>query len=177
MANFEDAFNKTLIHEGDYVNDPDDLGGETYKGIARNIHPGWIGWNTIDRHKQQSDFPDSLKSDIHLPDEVRQFYKTEFWDKMKGDLIQNQLVAQSIFDFCVNSGVRTGVSIAQRVLEVTPDGIIGPITLNAINRFNPELFLALFTIAKIARYVHLVKIRPANRKFFFGWIRRSIGDI
>ncbi|WP_010664818.1 glycoside hydrolase family 108 protein [Marinilabilia salmonicolor] len=177
MAIFEDAFNKTLIHEGGYVNEPDDLGGETYKGIARNIHPDWTGWRTIDKYKQSPGFPDPLDSDVHLADEVRQFFKNKFWDKIKGDLIQNQLVAESIFDFCVNSGVKTGISMAQRVLEVTPDGIIGPITLNAVNRFNPELFLASFTIAKIARYVHLVKIRPANRKFFFGWIRRAIGDI
>jgi len=177
MANFEEAFSKTLIHEGGYVNDPDDLGGETYKGIARNMQPDWTGWNTIDRYKQLPGFLDSLDSDPHLPDEVRQFYKNRFWNRIKGDHIQNQLVAESIFDFSVNSGIKTGVSIAQKVLEVTPDGIIGPITLNALNTSNQDLFLASYTIAKIARYVHLVKIRPANRKFFFGWIRRAIGDI
>ncbi|PRY98864.1 putative peptidoglycan binding protein [Marinilabilia salmonicolor] len=177
MAIFEDAFNKTLIHEGGYVNDPDDLGGETYKGIARNIHPDWTGWRIIDRYKQSPGFPDTLGTDVHLPDEVRQFYKNKFWNKIKGDAIQNQLVADSIFDFSVNSGIKTGISIAQKVLDVAPDGIIGPITLKALNNTNPDLFLASYTIAKIARYVHLVKIRPANRKFFFGWIRRAIGDI
>jgi len=38
MAKFNLAFSKMLFHEGGYVNDPDDLGGETYKGIARNSH-------------------------------------------------------------------------------------------------------------------------------------------
>ena len=47
MAQFKIAFQKTLLHEGNYSNDPSDLGGETYKGIARNIHSSWSGWRII----------------------------------------------------------------------------------------------------------------------------------
>ncbi|ASB49964.1 putative peptidoglycan-binding domain-containing protein [Alkalitalea saponilacus] len=67
--------------------------------------------------------------------------------------------------------------IAQNVIEVKSDGIIGPVTLGKLNTINPELFLASTTLVKIARYVHLVKIRPANSRFFYGWIGRAIGDI
>lgn len=177
MAHFESAFAKTLFHEGGYVNDPDDLGGETFKGIARNMHPTWTGWTIIDHCKELPNFPDIMEELPEMNSEVEKFYYTHFWQKIKGDAIQNQSVAESVFDFCVNSGVKTGVSIAQKVLEVNSDGIVGPVTLKNINNYNPELFLASFTLAKIARYVHLVKIRSENRKFFFGWIRRSIGDI
>lgn len=41
MAEFNIAFQKTLTHEGGYVNDPEDSGGETYKGISRNNHKNW----------------------------------------------------------------------------------------------------------------------------------------
>ena len=34
MAKFIISFQKTVTNEGGYINDPDDLGGETYKGIA-----------------------------------------------------------------------------------------------------------------------------------------------
>ena len=35
MASFLPALQKVLAHEGGYVNDLDDPGGETYKGVAR----------------------------------------------------------------------------------------------------------------------------------------------
>ncbi len=177
MANFQKALNRVLLHEGGYVNDPDDRGGETYKGIARNIHPKWTGWLVIDSRKILSNFPGVLDELPQLQQLVAKFYYENFWLTIQGDRINSQLIAESIFDFCVNAGIRTGVSIAQHAINVKPDGIIGPVTLQKLNSMNMELFLASFTVAKIARYVHLVKIRPVNQKFFFGWVRRAIGDI
>ena len=43
MANFQEALKKVLVYEGGYVNDKDDAGGETYKGITKRI----IGINFI----------------------------------------------------------------------------------------------------------------------------------
>ena len=54
MADFKEAFELTLAHEGGYVKDPDDRGGETYKGIARRYNPGWSGWARIDKAKKQA---------------------------------------------------------------------------------------------------------------------------
>jgi lysozyme family protein len=44
MAEFNPALEKVLSHEGGYVVDPNDPGGETYKGVARKIHSKWDGW-------------------------------------------------------------------------------------------------------------------------------------
>ena len=48
MADFNKAYKATMGHEGGYVDDPADKGGETYKGIARRYNPGWGGWKQID---------------------------------------------------------------------------------------------------------------------------------
>lgn len=48
MAYFGDAFKKLSIKEGGYVNDKDDAGGETYRGISRKYNPTWQGWTMID---------------------------------------------------------------------------------------------------------------------------------
>ena len=56
MADFNQAFQLVIAHEGGYVNDPDDPGGETYKGVARKIHSKWEGWQNIDILKRQPDF-------------------------------------------------------------------------------------------------------------------------
>jgi len=52
MADFNQALQMVLQNEGGYVNDPNDPGGETYKGIARKMNSNWIGWQLIDLQKK-----------------------------------------------------------------------------------------------------------------------------
>ena len=176
MADFTSAFNLVLGHEGGYGNDPDDPGGETYKGIARKIHSKWSGWTTVDMLKRQTGFPANLDKDDELQEMVSDFYRVTFWDKMNGDQIEKQEIADSIFDFGVNAGLATSASLAQMVVGVEADGVIGPKSLTGINNFNTEHFLAAFTVAKIARYINIVKKRPTSRKYFYGWICRALGE-
>lgn len=176
MAEFQPAFQNTISTEGGYVNDPQDPGGETYKGIARKIWSKWPGWQTIDLLKHQIGFPQSIDKDVILQKEVEDFYLIEFWDRLHLDAITNQEIANSIFDFAVNAGINTSATLAQLVVEVTTDGIIGKNTIAAINAFNTEHFLAAFTVAKIARYVNIVKKRPTSRKYFYGWVIRALGE-
>jgi lysozyme family protein len=170
MSQFKPALHKMLTREGGYVNDPDDPGGETYKGIARNMHSKWNGWLRIDMHKNQSGFPANLEKDTELENEIALFYQVNFWDKINGDNIQNQLVANSIFDFAVNAGVKTSASLAQMVVETKTDGVIGQLSLEKINAFNPDHFFAAFTIAKIARYMAIIRKRPTSKKYLYGWV-------
>ena len=176
MADFTRAFQLVIANEGGYGNDPDDPGGETYKGVARNIFSKWDGWTTIDILKRQSDFPANLDKDADLQQAVSDFYQVNFWDRINGDQITNQDVANSIFDFGVNAGIATSSSLAQMVVGAATDGVIGPDSISAINGFNPEHFLAAFTVAKIARYINIVKKRPTSRKYFYGWICRALGE-
>lgn len=39
MADFQESFRIAMGHEGGYSKDPDDAGGETYKGISRKFNP------------------------------------------------------------------------------------------------------------------------------------------
>jgi lysozyme family protein len=176
MADFTNAFQLMIAHEGGYVNDPDDPGGETYKGVARKIHSKWSGWTTVDMLKRQPGFPSNLDKDAELQEAIADFYRVTFWDKMKGDDISNQSVANSIFDFGVNAGMGTSASLAQMVIGAQTDGVIGPKSIAELNAFNSEHFLAAFTVAKIARYVSIVKKRPTSRKYFYGWVLRALGE-
>jgi lysozyme family protein len=176
MADFTRAFQLVIATEGGYGNDPDDPGGETYKGVARKIFSKWDGWTTIDILKKQADFPANLDKDADLQQAVSDFYQVNFWDKINGDQITNQDVANSIFDFGVNAGIATSSSLAQMVVGVETDGVIGNESIAKINAFNTEHFLAAFTVAKIARYVNIVKKRPTSRKYFYGWVLRALGE-
>ncbi len=177
MANYELAFRSMINKEGGYVNDPDDPGGETYKGIARKKQPDWIGWPLIDVMKEHPNFPANLDSQIVIQAKLREFYKAVFWDKVGGDQLVDQDVAYSMFDFGVNTGVYSSVFIAQTVvgfIGANADGKIGPNTIKAINAFNPDHFIAAFMVEKVRSYIKICKRRPDSRKYFFGWIDRSV---
>lgn len=176
MAHFEEALPKLLAHEGRYVNDPDDAGGETYKGIARTMNSKWNGWIRVDSAKNRPGFPGNLEKDDELQAAIALFYQVNYWDALRADQIESQLVAESVFDFAVNAGVKTSASLAQLVVEAQPDGVIGPQSIEKINAFDPEHFLAAFTVAKIARYVSIVKRKPVNKKYFYGWVCRALGE-
>lgn len=177
MANFLIAYKKTLAHEGGYVNDPDDSGGETYKGVARAMHKDWTGWAIIDAAKNDSTFPKNLDDNEKLNEAIQDFYEKKFWNPIKATDIQSQLVAESIFDFGVNAGVKTSAKLAQKVVGVVQDGWVGPITLRALNSFNKKHFLSAFTVEKIRRYVEIIKLRPVMKKYLHGWIRRALEGV
>ncbi len=174
MADFTKAYELMIVNEGGYVNDPDDPGGETYKGVARKIFSKWDGWPKIDLLKRQPGFPGNLDKDTELQQSVEDFYQVQFWNRISGSLISEQAVANSIFDFAVNAGVGTSGSLAQVVVGTPADGVIGDITVGEINKCDVAFFLSSFALAKIARYVHIVKKRPASRKYFYGWVCRTL---
>jgi lysozyme family protein len=163
---FEDAFQATMRREGGFVlhTVPGDRGGQTYAGIARNFHPQWHGWPFVDR----GETPPTIL--------VRSFYKTEFWDRMRCDELQPKIAAH-LFDFGVNAGIRTAVRLAQVVSGATPDGIIGPRTIAALNSMPEREFETAYTIAKISRYAEIVNRDRAQSKFLLGWINRSLGAL
>jgi len=96
MAEFNIALQKTFVYEGGYSNDPDDLGGETYKGISRASHLAWKGWFIIDKYKDKSGFPVILDRDIELQKQVELFYLYEFWLPLKADQIKYRINYQPI---------------------------------------------------------------------------------
>jgi lysozyme family protein len=170
MADFVQAYEKTIRAEGGYVlhNVPGDRGGMTYAGIARRYHPNWPGWAHIDAGSEP---PAEL---------VREFYRERFWGRIRGDEIASQAIAETIYDFAVNAGVKTASILAQVVASkitgemLTPDGVVGPKTLAALNQCDERLFVALYTIAKIARYCEIVRRDRSQVKFLLGWITRAI---
>ena len=65
MANFIKSYEITCKHEGGYSFDPDDAGGETYKGISRRFNPQWSGWKIIDySDKENLDNIEDLQTQV-----------------------------------------------------------------------------------------------------------------
>lgn len=177
MADFASAFAATMKAEGGYVNDPQDPGGETYKGIARNKNSKWDGWTLIDLAKQQAKFPANLDGNLPLQEKIKAFYETSYWDIINLDKVEKQMVAASIFDFAVNAGPITSAKLAQITVGAKADGVLGDASVAAINAFDEHKFIALFALNKIARYMHICEKRQESKKFFYGWVKRTLEGI
>ena len=165
MADFNPAFEKMIHDEGGYqlTDIPGDRGGMTYAGIARKPNPNWKGWQFID-----------LKDFGSATPLVREFYKLHFWDRVRGDDITNQAIAETIFNFAVNTGVGVASKLAQLIVGTTPDGAIGPKTVERLNICTAEKFLPAYALAKIQRYVNICMKDRSQSKFLLGWTRRSL---
>lgn len=155
MANFEKALSYVLQSEGGYVNDPDDAGGETNFGISKRSYPKEDIKNmTIDRAKE--------------------IYRKDFWEKIKGDHLQNDELAVNVFDFAVNSGVQTAVETLQTSIGVKADGIIGEKTLSSLAVIHYPDLIKRFQRERAAYYIRIVKKKPEQIKFLEGWVKRAI---
>lgn len=177
MADFATAFAITMKSEGGYVNDPQDPGGETYKGVARKMNSKWDGWVVVDQLKRERNFPANLDGNTQIQQLIHDFYEINYWDKLRCDDITNQDVAESLFDFGVNAGPAVSAKLAQITVGVDADGVIGTQTLDKINAEDPRTFLALFTLHKIARYISICEKRAESKKFFYGWVRRALEGV
>lgn len=126
MANFDKAFTKTIKAEGGYVNNPNDKGGETYLGITRKYHSDSPMWSIIDKVKNEnpklsaSKLTAILKKNIELDNYAKEIYKTKYWDKVRGDEINSQRVAEQLFDMGVNAGVARAINIMCDVVGEYP---------------------------------------------------------
>lgn len=166
MADFSPAFERMIRNEGGYklTDIKGDKGGQTYAGIARTRWPAWHGWTFVDRGETP---PTSL---------VRDFYRVNFWDKVHGDDLVHQGTAESLFDFAVNAGASTAIKLAQIVAGVTSDGVLGPVSLSAINRLQDDYFRPHYAMAKLARYRDIVTKDRSQMKFLLGWINRTLKE-
>ena len=159
--NWEKSFDEVMRSEGGFVltDIPGDLGGQTYAGIARKPNPDWEGWALIDR---------GIMPNKSM---VMDFYKTRCWNPIKGDDLPSG-IDYLVYDFAVNAGVWQSAKLLQRVVGSTADGIIGSMTLAAVNGKEPVDLINLFTKQKEAFYNIIVQNRPEQVKFIKGWMNR-----
>lgn len=165
MAQVEKLVPFILKWEGGYVNDPDDLGGATNKGVT---------FKTYKFYRMRRGLPAPTIADLkNLSDEeFTDILKTLFWGQCKADYIESQSVANALVDWAWNSGTITAIKEVQKVLGVKADGIVGNITLSAINSESPLPLFGKIQSARKAYIERICKARPANLKFRRGWLLR-----
>ena len=156
---FESLIGMVLAHEGGYVNDPVDPGGATKYGISQQAYP-------------------QLDIQALTVEQAKDIYYRDWWLKLRCPEIRDDRVAQKLLDTAVNAGAKTGVRILQRALRdvglsVAVDVVIGPQTLAAANRADPDALLAAMRRLQAAHYEALIKRNAKREKYRRGWMKRA----
>lgn len=151
MADFNQAVQATLIHEGGFTDCASDPGGATNMGI------------------EQRDVP-SIPIQTLTVAQATAYYAQNYW-KQYYSQINDQPTASKLFDLGVLFGVGTAVKFLQIALGVTADGDFGPATLQALNEAGSG-FLDRYKAAMWQHAQAIVTKTPSSVMFLVGWQRR-----
>lgn len=148
--NFDKAVEVIIDLEGGYTANEKDPGGETKYGISKKAYPNL-----------------DIKN-ISL-DQAKEIYRQDYWNKVSGDLLPKGL-SLLVFDAAVNHGIETAAIILQRVVMAKPDGVIGPVTLEAMQGMNIYALIQAYALERHRYYISSKNWEVFGR----GWSKRLL---
>ena len=108
--NFDIAFERVIGHEGGYVDDPNDPGGETKFGVSKRS------------------YPDVDIASLTVED-AKAIYRRDYWERAGCHKLPGR-VAFQVFDCAINSGVETALRLLKQSASATE--------ADTVLRFNAE---------------------------------------
>ena len=154
--NFERSLALVLQHEGGYIHHALDPGGRTNLGVTQRVWEDYVGHSVDEQAMRQ------LTKEMVAP-----LYRKQYWNVCHCDDLPAG-VDYLAFDFSVNAGSFRSIKTIQRALSITADGVIGPVTLKAIQDANAEEFINNFAAAKEVFYRSLTNFPTFGK----GWLNR-----
>ncbi|TDN42118.1 glycoside hydrolase family 108 protein [Haemophilus haemolyticus] len=154
---FLDIFNRLIGHEGGYVNDPRDPGGETNWGITK-------------RTAQANGYQGNMR--VMTRDQAFKIYYSAFWLRYQCDKMP-EAVAYQFFDAAVNHGLGNASRMLQRAVNVADDGIIGNMTIAAIKKMAISDVIMRLNAERLEFYCKLGTFATFGK----GWVRRVAGNL
>lgn len=158
-AAFEFVYKLIRAYEGGEVNHPFDRGGHTYAGISRRAWSNWAGWEYVDRG-------------LVVPERLVYDFYYELYVQNNMHEIHHPKAAYA-FDYIVGTGVYA-IKDIQAVVGVFQDGVLGPVTRDAINKMDAESFLYKLAFMRLKRYLRISLADASQRVFLLGWMRRAL---
>jgi lysozyme family protein len=178
-VSFDAAFQKVVMVEGGYSDNPADSGGRTMYGITEVV-------------ARRNGYRGEMKT---LPLETaKAIYRAQYWDLLRLDDVSaaSAQLAEELFDTAVNCGVGIAGTFLQRSLnalnreqadyqDIEADGLVGPATLSALRAFlsrrganGVTVLLRALNGLQAARYIELSERRQKDEAFVFGWLLNRV---
>ena len=151
MIDFDTAFDRLMGHEGGYVNDVHDPGGETNWGISKRSYPN-VDIKNLTR------------------DGARAIYLRDFWCPLAD---ADDAIKFQVFDFAVNGGLSVAIRKLQAAVNVADDGHWGDISMSALASMDVNDVLLRFNAQRL-RYYIMLKNWP---RYGAGWTQRVANNL
>lgn len=177
----------TIYVEGEYVNDPDDRGGETRYGVTKRVAESFSHhWHEYDWDGEMETLPLLFTQDLYAHE---YYYRSKFnlWEGV------SELIAKELFDTGVNMGTMAPVKYIQRWLNVynqqgkwykdlVVDGFLGSKTINAYktlcdkrgNATVENVMYNCLNALQCVNYLEIAESKPSQEKFVFGWVANRV---
>lgn len=162
---FDEAFKRLIGHEGRFTNDRNDRGNWT---------TGIIGKGQLKGTKygiSAMTYPYLDIKNLTL-EQAKTIYKRDWWDALSANNLDTAIVFQ-VWDFAINAGMATAKRKLQSAVGVADDGIIGNITLQAINNADLNDVLMKFNAERLTYYTKLSTWANYGK----GWVNRVAGQL
>jgi lysozyme family protein len=134
--------------------DPNDPGGLTKFGISQKAYP-------------------NLDIANLTYEQAKDIYIRDYYTKNNIQLLPERF-QEPVLDFTVHSGPMNGVGLFQKIVGAKPDGKIGPVTLAAVNRNNPDDIIVAYRRERVTFLARQVVASPAKLKYLIGWLLRAL---
>ena len=182
MAKFEDSM--SILMDMEFSSPKNALeknkteDGHTFMGVYRAAHPDIALWDVVDEklrlcEHNVKEASVMLYNDPSVVDMVADFYFATFWKPYRLKELVEQKKADEIFIFGVNAGMKKAIKIAQQLVGVEADGVVGPATIGAINKYDVDEFDREYDELEKAHYDAIVAVKPEKRIFANGWRNRA----
>jgi len=176
---FVTALRRTEAFEGGWSNDPADRGGETKFGVTQKTWEFWLKNPASFKYGTLPVRVSDISRNMSVP-----LYKTLYWDTLRCDEMQSVDLDGRVFDYGVNAGTGTAIKrlqIAYNLIRrdewpiLKEDGIIGNVTLEAINRcaaMYESALIAAYNLQRGKHFESIIQNVASQRKFVRGWLAR-----
>ncbi len=147
-----------MAAEGGYGNSSSDLGGETNFGISKRNYP-YLDIKNL------------------TPEKALLIYKSDFWDKYRIGEINDQFLANQIFDMIFNMDYAKAVYCIQKaIVNVNLDGVMGSETIKTINIAEPKVLLNAIRIERMRHYLRRITDNKTQLVNMPSWTRRTLNE-
>lgn len=151
----------TLKEEGGYVDNPDDHGGATNRGITQATYDTWR-----DSHGEPRQSVKQIADG-----EVQGIYGEMYWAPGHCPEL-SPLLAIAHFDWCVNHGCAGAIKTLQQTVGIKADGIFGPDTATALAAQDGGELWRPYNDLRRGWYQARVAAHPDQALFLEGWVGR-----
>lgn len=183
MADFKKSMK--LLFEAEFSNQKEKFlhqnkgeEGLTLGGVYEKYNRVNINWEyvrgVLEKHK--GDFKKAsveLFENEFVMDSVSAVYRRNYWGKMRLDEVNSQKIADEMFLFGVVAHPKNAIKLAQRLVGVVDDGIIGAKTLSALNAYDESKFDLEFDEREKRYFESIVKNKPHLSINLVGWKNRA----